>query len=186
MGLSIPDFGHTSCLGLIINQRPSICCTKDKFRPRGPDANKTRTLAPIRALFPEKDRNALGALVFFYPPINGRLMLAHDIGNLLDFFQCSFTTIHLEQRLENLESPHGRFPRFFWHGHQVGCPGVAITRIAIGYDLIDGKALKSALSQFPRDNGVHTGIVDNNEASRAPANCSSWNEPERSRHAILP
>jgi hypothetical protein len=45
--------------------------------------------------------------------------------------------------------------------------------------------VKPALPYFPCDKGVQARVVDNNKSPGAPANGSSWNEPERSGHAIL-
>ena len=110
-------------------------------------------LAPIRALLPEEDRKALGALVGFYPSIDRRGMFAQCSSNLADLCKRSFRVTDLEERLEYLESPHGSLPSFFRHGHQVRCPGVAIAR----------NALKPTLAYFPGDKGVRPGVVDNGE-----------------------
>src|SRR5271166_3482107 len=143
-------------------------------------------LAPIRALLPEEDRKALGALVVFYPSIYRRRMFAQCSSNLADLCKRSSSVTDLEERLEYVESPHGCLPSFFGHGHQVRCPGVAIARSQIRYCLVDWDTLKPTLPYFPGDNGVHTGVVDNYEPPLPPADCTSWNEPERDGHATFP
>jgi hypothetical protein len=48
---------------------------------------------------------------------------------------------------------------------------------------LTGMRLKPALPYFPGDNGVHTGVVDNDQPPFHPAD---RNEPERDGHATFP
>jgi hypothetical protein len=81
-------------------------------------------------------------------------MLAQCISELLDFCQRSFSTIHFEQRLENLESLYGSLPSAFRYRDEIGRPLGSVPGRPIWCGVPDCDVFKSTFAQFSDNNRV--------------------------------
>ena len=109
-------------------------------------------------------------------------MPAQCVSNLLHFFKGSFSAIHFEQRLEDLESCHGSLPSLCRYGDQIRRPRLLVARGPIWFGVPYRDALKFTFAQLPGNNGVDVGVVHNDESRSAPADRTSWQELQRSCH----
>src|SRR5271167_441197 len=76
-------------------------------------------------------------------------MLAQCVSNLLHFFKGSFSAIHFEQRLEDLESCHGSLPSLCRYGDQIRRPRLLVARGPIWFGVPYRDALKFTFAQLP-------------------------------------
>jgi len=82
----------------------------------------------------------------------------------------SLGRIHIEKRLEKIESTTGCHPLPFGHGYQVHSrAGVVVNRV-VWLGLVYRDTIKSTFPDFTRNNAVQSSAFDNDKAAVVPTN----------------